>query len=78
MLNTKVINEIFRVKNEAAFKIGRELASGEGLLIDISSAAAVSASIEIAQRPENRGKIIVVLLPDTGEPYLSTPLFSDG
>jgi cysteine synthase A len=78
VLNTKIIDEIFRVKNEAAFRTGRELAAEEGLLVGISSAAAVSASVEIAQRLENRGKIIVVLLPDTGERYLSTPLFSEG
>lgn len=74
-LNTKIYDEIIRVKNEDAFTTGREIARTEGLLIGISSGAAVWAATQIAQRPENTGKTIVVLLPDTGERYLSTPLF---
>jgi cysteine synthase A len=76
VLNTKIIDEVFRVKNDEAFQTGRELAAKEGLLAGISSAAAVFAAAGIAQRPENRGKLIVALLPDTGERYLSTPLFN--
>ena len=77
VLNTKIYDEIVRVKNEDAFEIGRELAKTEGLLVGISSGAAVWAAAELAKRPENEGKVIVVLLPDTGERYLSTPLFSE-
>ena len=76
-LNTKIYNEIIRVKNEDAFEVGRELSKTDGLLIGISSGAAVWAATEIAKRPENTGKVIVVILPDTGERYLSTPLFSE-
>ncbi|WP_010256267.1 cysteine synthase A [Treponema primitia] len=76
VLNTKIIDEIFKVKNEEAFNTSRELALEEGLLAGISSGAAVYAASEIAKRPENKGKVIVVLLPDTGERYLSTSLFS--
>ena len=76
-LNTKIYNEIIRVKNEDAFEVGRELSKTDGLLIGISSGAAVWAATEIAKRPENAGKVIVVILPDTGERYLSTPLFSE-
>jgi cysteine synthase A len=76
VLNTKIIDEIFRVKNVEAFKTGRELAVEEGLVTGISSAAAVFAAAGIARRPENRGKLIVAILPDTGERYLSTLLFS--
>jgi cysteine synthase A len=75
VLNTAIIDEIVKVKNEDAYTTGRELAAEEGLLIGISSGAAVWAAGEIAKRPENRGKVIVALLPDTGERYLSTPLF---
>jgi cysteine synthase A len=75
VLNTKIIDEVFRVKNDEAFKTGRELAAEEGLLAGISSAAAVFAAAVIARRPENGGKLIVALLPDTGERYLSTSLF---
>ena len=77
VLNTKVFDEIIQVKNEDAFEAGRELSRTEGLLIGISSGAAVWAATELAKRPENTGKTIVVILPDTGERYLSTPLFSE-
>ena len=77
VLNTNVYDEIIRVKNEDAFETGRELARTEGLLIGISSGAAVWAATELAKRPENAGKVIVAILPDTGERYLSTPLFSE-
>ncbi|MBP5209554.1 MAG: cysteine synthase A [Clostridia bacterium] len=76
-LNTAVYDEIITVENEDAFATGRTLARKEGLLVGISSGAAVWAATELAKRPENRGKIIVALLPDTGERYLSTPMFSD-
>ena len=75
VLNVKVIDEIIKVKNEDAFATARELAKTEGLLVGISSGAAAFAATELARRPENAGKTIVVLLPDTGERYLSTPLF---
>lgn len=77
VLNTKVYDEVIRVKNEDAFTTGRELSKTEGLLVGISSGAAVWAAAELAKRPENTGKVIVVILPDTGERYLSTPLFAD-
>ncbi len=77
VLNTKVYDEIIRVKNEDAFATGRELSKTEGLLVGISSGAALWAATELAKRPENKDKTIVVILPDTGERYLSTPLFSD-
>jgi cysteine synthase A len=76
ILNVSIIDEIIKVKNEEAFRTGRELAAEEGLLVGISSGAAVFAAMELAKRPENSGKTIVALLPDTGERYLSTPLFS--
>ncbi len=76
-LNTKIYDEIIRVKNEDAFEVGRELSKTDGLLVGISSGAAVWAATELAKRPENAGKVIVVILPDTGERYLSTPLFSE-
>ena len=76
-LDTKVYDEIIAVENEDAFKTGRELARKEGLLVGISSGAAVFAATELAKRPENKGKIIVALLPDTGERYLSTPMFAE-
>ena len=77
VLNTRVYDEVFRVKNEDAFAASRLLAKTEGTLVGISSGAAAHAAIEIARRPENAGKTIVVLLPDTGERYLSTKLFSE-
>lgn len=77
VLNTKVYDEIFRVKSEEAFSAGRLLALKEGVLAGISSGAALHAAIELARRPENAGKTIVVLLPDTGERYLSTVLYNN-
>ena len=76
-LDTKVYDEVFPVPNEAAFAVGREIARREGILVGISSGAAVYAAAELAKRPENAGKTIVALLPDTGERYLSTALFAD-
>jgi cysteine synthase A len=76
-LNTKIYDEIIAVENDDAFVAGRELSKAEGLLVGISSGAALWAATELAKRPENAGKNIVVLLPDTGERYLSTPLFSE-
>ena len=76
-LNRAVLDEILPVENEDAFAAGRELARWEGMLAGISSGAALHAATVLAKRPENRGKMIVVLLPDTGDRYLSTPLFSD-
>jgi cysteine synthase A len=76
VLNCSIINEIITVKNEDAMASGRELARTEGLLIGISCGAAVWAATQVARRPENKGKVIVVVLPDTGERYLSTPLFT--
>lgn len=77
VLNTSIYDEIITVENEAAFETGRALSKTEGLLVGISSGAAVYAATEVAKRPENAGKTIVVILPDTGERYLSTPLFSE-
>lgn len=76
VLNTSVYNEIIRVENEDAFATGRALAQKEGLLVGISSGAAVWAATQLAKRPENAGKVIVAILPDTGERYLSTPMFA--
>lgn len=76
-LNTDIYDEIITVENEEAFQTGRTLARKEGLLVGISSGAAVFAATKIAKRPENKGKIIVALLPDTGERYLSTPMFAE-
>lgn len=76
VLNTSVYDEIIPVQNEDAFQTGKELSQTEGLLVGISAGAAVWAATELAKRPENKGKTIVVILPDTGERYLSTPLFS--
>lgn len=75
-LNTAVYDEVIQVTNEDAFETGRELAKKEGLLVGISSGAAVWTARELAKRPENKGKIIVAILPDTGERYLSTAMFS--
>ena len=77
VLNTGVYDEIIAVENEDAFATGRKIGKAEGVLVGISSGAAVFAAIELALRPENAGKTIVVLLPDTGDRYLSTPLFND-
>ena len=77
ILNTAIYDEIITVKNEDAFAVGREIAKTEGLLVGISSGAALWAATELAKRPEHAGKTIVVVLPDTGERYLSTALFAD-
>ena len=74
-LNTSIYDEIIRVQNEDAFETGRKIVRSEGVLVVISSGAALWAAIELAKRPENKGKTIVALLPDTGERYLSTPMF---
>ncbi len=76
-LNTKIYDEIIPVENEDAFATGRAIAHEDGILVGISSGAAVFAATQLAQRPENKGKVIVALLPDTGERYLSTPMFAD-
>lgn len=76
-LDTNVYDEIFAVENDDAFATGKAIARAEGVLVGISSGAAVYAATELAKRPENKGKIIVALLPDTGDRYLSTPMFSD-
>lgn len=76
-LNTSIYDEIIKVQNEDAFKVGREISKAEGLLVGISSGAALWAGTELAKRPENVGKTIVVLLPDTGERYLSTALYAE-
>ncbi|WMJ83256.1 cysteine synthase A [Oscillospiraceae bacterium LTW-04] len=77
VLNRSIYDEIIRVKNEDAFATGKAISKAEGLLVGISSGAAVWAATELAKRPENAGKVIVVILPDTGERYLSTPLFTE-
>ena len=77
VLDTGIYDEIITVENEAAFATGRQIGRREGVLVGISSGAAVWAAIALAKRPENRGKTIVALLPDTGDRYLSTPLFTD-
>ena len=77
VLDTKVYDEVIPVTNEAAFEYGRLIGRTEGILVGISSGAALSAAVELAKRPENEGKTIVVLFPDTGDRYLSTPLFAD-
>ncbi|MCC8042632.1 MAG: cysteine synthase A [Oscillospiraceae bacterium] len=76
-LDTSIYDEIIPVENDDAFAIGRLVAAKEGILVGISSGAAVWAAAQLAKRPENKGKVIVALLPDTGERYLSTPMFSD-
>ena len=76
-LNTKIYDEIIPVSNEDAFATGKEIARKDGILVGISSGAALYAATQLAKRPENKGKIIVALLPDTGDRYLSTPLFQD-
>lgn len=77
VLNTEIYDEIITVENEDAFAVGKLVGHSEGVLVGISSGAALSAAIELAKRPENVDKNIVVLLPDTGDRYLSTPLFID-
>ena len=77
VLNTKIYDEIIPVENDDAFATGKKVGQSEGVLVGISSGAAVWAGIQLAKRPENKGKTIVVLLPDTGDRYLSTPLFAD-
>ena len=77
VLDTKVYDEIIPVENDDAFAVGKEIGHAEGVLVGISSGAAVWAAIQLAKRPENAGKTIVALLPDTGDRYLSTPLFAD-
>lgn len=77
VLDTKIYDEIITIENDEAFATGKELGKTEGVLVGISSGAALNAGIKLAQRPENAGKNIVVLLPDTGDRYLSTPLFAD-
>ena len=76
-LDTNVYDEIFAVENDDAFATGKAIARAEGVLVGISSGAAVYAATQLAKRPENKGKVIVALLPDTGDRYLSTPMFSD-
>jgi len=77
VLNTKVYDEVLPIENEDAFAEGKEFAVSEGVLVGISSGAALKAATILAQRPENKGKTIVALLPDSGDRYLSTPLFAD-
>ena len=77
VLNTKIYDEIIPVENEDAFKLGREMGKKEGVLVGISSGAALWAAIEVAKRPESAGKTVVVLLPDTGDRYLSTEMFAE-
>ena len=76
ILNTKIYDEVVRVKNDDAMSIARRLPVEEGLLVGISSGAAVWAAMEVARRPENKGKLVVVIIPSFGERYLSTPLYS--
>ena len=75
MLDTNVYDEIIAVENDDAFATGRQIGRAEGILVGISSGAAVWAAIQLARRPENKGKTIVAILPDTGERYLSTAMF---
>ena len=76
-LDTKIYDEVIPVKNQDAFQAGREVAKTDGLLVGISSGAAIWTARQVAARPENKGKRIVILLPDTGERYLSTALFAE-
>ena len=77
VLNTKIYDEVIRVKNDDAFQTARRMAREEGLLVGISSGAATWAALQVANRTENAGKLIVVIIPSFGERYLSTPLFAD-
>lgn len=77
ILQTDIYEEIVRITDSEAFVVGRQLAQEEGLLVGVSSGAAVAAAVKVAKRPENEGKMIVVVLPDTGERYLSTPMFNE-
>ena len=77
VLDTGIYDEVIPVSNEDAFSTGKLIGRSEGVLVGISSGAALWAGIQLAKRPENKGKTIVVLLPDTGDRYLSTPLFAD-
>ena len=77
ILNTNIYDEVITVTDQAAYETGRALATTEGILVGITSGAAVWAAGELARRPENRGKVIVALLPDTGDRYLSTPMFAE-
>ena len=77
VLNTQVYDEIYRADNEEAFEAAKLLAKHEGILVGISSGAALKGAIELAKRPENKGKTIVAILPDNGDRYYSTPLFMD-
>ena len=77
VLDTKIYDEIIAVENEDAFAAGRRVGRSEGILVGISSGAALWAAVQLGKRPENQGKTIVTLLPDTGDRYLSTPLFSE-
>jgi cysteine synthase A len=77
VLNTQVYDEVITVKNEDAFSTARAAASQEGLLVGISAGAALWAAVQVAQRPENAGKVIVTIIPSFGERYLSTPLFAN-
>ncbi len=77
VLNTKIYDEIIAIENEDAFTEGRKFALSEGILVGISSGAVLKAATILAKRPENNGKNIIVLLPDSGDRYLSTPLFSN-
>ena len=76
-LNTEIYDGVIQVPNDAAFKVAREMAQKEGILVGISSGAAVWSALQLAAKPENAGKLIVVVLPSYGERYLSTPLFAD-
>ena len=75
VLNTDIYDEIIRIENEDSFEMGKRIAKSEGILVGISSGAAMYGAVELAKRPENKGKTIVVLLPDSGDRYYSTPLF---
>ena len=77
ILNTKIYDEVIKVENEDAFALGKEIAKIEGVQVGISSGAALFAAIEWAKKPENKGKTIVALLPDSGDRYYSTPLFTE-